>query len=80
MKTKFISLFALALFFFPLLMLNVKAESSLEPAKVMVGVWLVNVEKVDLAASSYRLDFYLWFKFNSSEISLGDVKEFEFVN
>lgn len=28
------------------------------------------------AASSYRLDFYLWFKFNSSEISLGEVEEF----
>jgi hypothetical protein len=38
------------------------------------------VEKVDLAASSYRVDFYLWFKFNSSEISLEKVKEFEFVN
>ncbi|MEM3616914.1 MAG: hypothetical protein QXJ31_03265 [Candidatus Bathyarchaeia archaeon] len=55
-------------------------ESQTEPAKVYVGVWLVNVEKVDLAASSYRLDFYLWFKFNHSEISLADVKKFEFVN
>ncbi|MEM2249385.1 MAG: hypothetical protein QXP16_01665 [Candidatus Bathyarchaeia archaeon] len=55
-------------------------ESNTEPTKVYVGVWLVNVEKVDLAASSYRLDFYLWFKFNSSEISLSDVKKFEFVN
>jgi multidrug resistance efflux pump len=34
----------------------------------------VNVEKVDLAASSYRLDFYLWFRFNPSEISLVDVR------
>lgn len=56
------------------------SESHTEPTKVYVGVWLVNVEKVDLAASSYRLDFYLWFKFNSSEISLTDVKKFEFVN
>ncbi|MEM3770309.1 MAG: hypothetical protein QXG76_03900 [Candidatus Bathyarchaeia archaeon] len=55
-------------------------ESQAEPAKVYVGVWLVNVEKVDLAASSYRLDFYLWFKFNPSEINLTDVKNFEFVN
>ncbi|MEM3577935.1 MAG: hypothetical protein QXX51_05710 [Candidatus Bathyarchaeia archaeon] len=46
----------------------------------MVGVWLVNIEKVDLAASSYRVDFYLWFWFNSSEISLEEVREFEFVN
>ncbi len=55
-------------------------ESQVSPANVYVGIWLVNVEKVDLAASSYRLDFYLWFKFNSSEISLADVKKFEFVN
>ena len=55
-------------------------EPQTSPAKVYVGVWLVNVEKVDLAASSYRLDFYLWFKFNPSEINLTDVKKFEFVN
>lgn len=55
-------------------------ELQADPARVYVGVWLVNVEKVDLAASSYRLDFYLWFKFNSSEISLADVKKFEFAN
>ncbi|MEM0010342.1 MAG: hypothetical protein QXW39_01635 [Candidatus Bathyarchaeia archaeon] len=50
------------------------------PANVEVGVWLVNVEKVDLSASSYRLDFYLWFKFDPSKISLEEIKEFEFVN
>jgi len=62
-------------------MFNVKAESQVErAAKVEVGVWLVNVEKVDLAASSYRVDFYLWFRFNSSEIGLEKVTEFEFVN
>lgn len=55
-------------------------ESQIDPAKVHIGVWLVNVEKVDLVASSYRLDFYLWFKFNPSEICLADVKKFEFVN
>ncbi|MEM0111804.1 MAG: hypothetical protein QXK90_03465, partial [Candidatus Parvarchaeota archaeon] len=36
--------------------------------------------KVDLSASSYRLDFYLWFKFNPQEVSLSEVREFEFVN
>lgn|GEM_PF-3019026 len=33
-----------------------------------------------MPANSYRLDFYLWFRFNPSELSLNDVKEFEFVN
>ncbi len=74
-----ILLVALALF--SILVCNVGAvNSSGNPASVRVGVWLVNVEKIDLAASSYRLDFYLWFRFNSSEIGLDDVKEFEFVN
>ena len=71
----------LTLALFSILMRNVKvANSSGNPANVMVGVWLVNVEKIDLAASSYRLDFYLWFRFSSAEIGLDDVKEFEFVN
>ncbi|MEM3466139.1 MAG: hypothetical protein QW566_06675 [Candidatus Jordarchaeales archaeon] len=38
------------------------------------------MEKVDLSAGSYRLDFYLWFRIDPSKISLEDVKEFEFVN
>ncbi|MEM0216116.1 MAG: hypothetical protein QW612_01025 [Candidatus Bathyarchaeia archaeon] len=59
---------------------NVKAEENLKPVTLEVGVWLVNVEKVDLSASSYRLDFYLWFKFNPQEVSLSEVREFEFVN
>ena len=50
------------------------------PVRVKVGVWLVNVEKVDLSANSYRLDFYLWFRFNPSEISLAEVKDFESIN
>ena len=49
-------------------------------AEVSVGVWLINVERVDLAASSYRLDFYLWFKFDPSEIDASTVKDFEIVN
>ncbi|MEM2093633.1 MAG: hypothetical protein QW056_02290 [Candidatus Bathyarchaeia archaeon] len=61
--------------------LSVKAESFPQGSvKVEAGVWLVNVEKVDLSAGSYRLDFYLWFKFNPSELSLDEVKDFEFVN
>jgi hypothetical protein len=69
----------LALAFTPKAMAE-SLEPQTSPAKVYVGVWLVNVEKVDLAASSYRLDFYLWFRFDPSEISLADVKKFEFVN
>src|SRR4030043_856884 len=57
-----------------------KAQTSENTTEVSVGVWLVNVEKVDLAASSFKLDFYLWFRFDPSKISLSQVKEFEFIN
>ncbi|MEM3622164.1 MAG: hypothetical protein QXZ02_03160 [Candidatus Bathyarchaeia archaeon] len=81
MKAKHVLLFTLLLAFLSTMIFNVKAESlPSNPANVEVGVWLVNVEKVDLSASSYRLDFYLWFRFDPSKISLEEVKEFEFVN
>ena len=81
MKTKLLIAFSLIIAFLAIFPLSVKAKTSSEhPTNVEVGVLLVNVEKVDLAASSYRLDFYLWFIFDPSEISLEEVKEFEFVN
>jgi hypothetical protein len=81
MKTKRLLPLLVMLSLIAILILNAEAQASLKQnANVKVGIWIVNVEKVDLAASSYKLDFYLWFKFNSSNISLKDVTEFEFVN
>lgn len=81
MMIKRLLLLALLLAFLFIIVPNGKAESSsLSNTTVEVGVWLVNVEKVDLSANSYRLDFYLWLKFDPSEISLEEVKEFEFIN
>jgi hypothetical protein len=57
-----------------------KTANAASAVEVEVGMWLVNVEKVDLAASSFKLDFYLWFNFDPSEIGLDEVKEFEFIN
>lgn len=72
---------AFALVFLALFTQNIMAvNASGDPVTVKVGVWFVNVEKVDLIANSYKLDFYLWFKFNPSEISLEEVKDFEFIN
>jgi hypothetical protein len=51
-----------------------------EPAHVQVGVWIIDIQKIDLSASTYRLDFYLWFSFDPSHISTADVSQFEFVN
>jgi hypothetical protein len=46
-------------------------------SEVIVGAWLINIEKVDLPANSYTLDFYLWFRFNATEV---DPEKFEFIN
>jgi len=71
----------LVLVFVLMFMSNVSASSvSVDSKNVRVGVWLVNVEKVDLAANSYRLDFYLWFVFNPSEVTASEVQDFEFIN
>jgi hypothetical protein len=59
---------------------DITTTNASEPIHVKVGVWLNNVEKVDLSGNSYRLDFYLWFSFDPSQISLDDVRHFEFIN
>jgi hypothetical protein len=59
---------------------DITTTSAKSAVHVKVGGWLNNVEKVDLAGNSYRLDFYLWFSFDPSQISLADVKQFEFIN
>ncbi len=74
--------------FFQLLSYNLQRHKKLQltsapadtAAHVQVGVWLVNVEKVDLPSNSYRLDFYLWFSFNPSQMTLDEVRNFEFIN
>jgi len=50
------------------------------PVHVQAGVWIINVQKIDLSASTYRLDFYLWFNFNPSQINATNVSQFEFIN
>jgi len=44
-------------------------------ACLLVGTAIL---KTANAASSFKLDFYLWFNFDPSEISLSEIKEFEF--
>lgn len=80
-KTKPLTIVACAAFFLALFIQSATALSPSDaPVDVEVGALLVNVEKVDLSANSYRLDFYLWFKFDPTKISLAEVKEFEFIN
>ena len=47
---------------------------------VQAGVWIINIQKIDLEASTYRLDFYLWFKFNPQQITATEINQFEFAN
>ena len=54
--------------------LQIKTVNAQSYTEVEVGIWLVNVEKVDLASSSFKLDFYLWFNFDPSEVSLTDIR------
>jgi hypothetical protein len=50
------------------------------PTHVQTGIWLINIQKIDLSASTYRLDFYLWFNFDSQQINASEVSKFEFIN
>ena len=56
------------------------ARVSAKPSTVVISVFIMNVEKVDLTESKHRIDFYLMFEFDSSEISLDDIRNFQFVN
>jgi hypothetical protein len=60
--------------------INAEQTPSTQPIDVKTGVWIINVQKVDLAASTYRLDFYLWFNFDPAQINSSEVGRFEFVN
>lgn len=57
-----------------------QANTSDSPIHVQTGVWIIDIQKIDLEASTYRLDFYLWFSFNPQQINASEVSQFEFIN
>ncbi len=59
---------------------SVVCEARDEDQNVGVATFVRSVEKVDLSESTFRIDFYLVFEVDLSEISLEAVKKFEFVN
>ena len=65
---------------FSTVIITIKAQTLEETTEVAVGVWLINVEKVDLASSTFKLDFYMWFKFDPNQITLKEIQDFEFIN
>ncbi len=59
---------------------SVVCEAREEDPNVGVTTFVRSVEKVDLSESTFRIDFYLIIEADLSEISLEEVKTFEFVN
>ena len=47
---------------------------------MQVGVYIIDIQSINLADSSYQSDFSLWFNFNSSQINATQVSQFEFSN
>jgi len=80
MKTSFKLLIIMLLASMALPLAAAPAEAETQPVEVLTGVRLMNVQKVDLTSNSYTLDFYLWFSYDPAQVSLAQVKEFEFLN
>lgn len=47
-----------------------------EPEKVIVGVHVNEIQEVDLRTHSYRLDFYIWFRWSNPAINPAESLEF----
>jgi len=58
---------------------KIKAEASIQtPQIVKVGIYLNDVQNIDVHANNYLLDFYLWFKWQDPEQDPSS--SFEFMN
>jgi hypothetical protein len=75
---KFVPILFLGVILLSLAAAPVKAEG--QPVEVLTGVRLINVENVDLTANNYKLDFYIWFSWDPSQITLKQIQDFEFLN
>ncbi len=56
------------------------ASSTSTPMHIQVGVYIIDIQSINLANSNYQIDFYLWFNFNPQQINASDVAQFEFIN
>jgi len=59
---------------------HAQTDSSSSPVQVQVGVYIIDVQSINLANSNYQLDFYLWFNFDPNQINASQVAQFEFNN
>ncbi len=54
--------------------LSVSHVQALSPSKVKAGIWVISIDKVDLASGTFSADFYLWFHY------MDNPPNFEFIN
>lgn len=52
------------------------APARAEPDKVYVGAYVNDIQQIDLHADSYRLDFYVWFRWKNPDIDPSHTAEF----
>jgi hypothetical protein len=58
--------------------LSVAQDASSEPSKVVVGVYVNDIQQLDLITNSYAMDFYIWFRWTNPD--LDPVSTMEFIN
>jgi hypothetical protein len=56
------------------------SSNSSGAVQVQIGVYIIDIQSINLADSNYQLDFYLWFNYNQAQINTSEVNQFEFVN
>ncbi|MCB1681672.1 MAG: hypothetical protein KDI65_07040 [Alphaproteobacteria bacterium] len=54
------------------------AEEEAQPERVVIGMHVNDIQEIDLRTHSYRLDFYVWFRWKNPEMNPG--KSVEFMN
>lgn len=69
-------LLALVCLFFPFVAKAQEQSKPAEPEKVIVGVHINDVQEIDLRTHSYRLDFYIWFRWKNPAINPAESLEF----
>jgi hypothetical protein len=55
-------------------------EASNDVPEAQVRIAVRNIEKIDLSESTFRIDFYLIIEAELGELSLEEVRQFEFAN
>jgi len=69
-----------SLFLFLIIVSSPSVVCEAREPDLKVYTFVRSIEKVDLSESTFRIDFYLAIEVDTSEVSLEEMKKFEFVN